>query len=134
MLHHLPTIRSLFPGHSSSLSTGTIMLDNAGGSQLPRVVIDAMREYMEKSFVQLHGDYPLSKCATAVIPRAREVVKVFLGGHEAAGEQVDDGCGDGRLRGQGKRSARRGGRGGRSRSGGSRQPLLDCWRWRCWTR
>lgn len=85
MLHHLPTIRSLFPGLSSSLSTGTIMLDNAGGSQLPRVVIDAMREYMEKSFVQLHGDYPLSKCATAVIPRAREVVKVFLGGHEAAG-------------------------------------------------
>jgi selenocysteine lyase/cysteine desulfurase len=84
-LHHLPTIRSLFPGLSPSLSAGTIMLDNAGGSQLPRVVIDAMCEYMEKSFVQLGGDYPLSKCATAVIPRAREVVKVFLGGHEAAG-------------------------------------------------
>jgi selenocysteine lyase/cysteine desulfurase len=85
MLHHLPAIRSLFPGLSPNLSSGTIMLDNAGGSQLPRCVIDAMREYMEKSFVQLHGDYPLSKCATAVIPRAREVVKVFLGGHEAAG-------------------------------------------------
>jgi selenocysteine lyase/cysteine desulfurase len=81
----LSTIRSFFPGLSSDLSTGTIMLDNAGGSQLPRCVIDAMREYMEKSFVQLGGDYPLSKCATAVIPRAREVVKVFLGGHEAAG-------------------------------------------------
>jgi len=77
----LPSIRSLFPG----LASGTIMLDNAGGSQLPRCVIDAMCEYMEKSFVQLGGDYPLSKCATAVIPRAREVVKVFLGGHEAAG-------------------------------------------------
>ncbi|MBS0188333.1 MAG: aminotransferase class V-fold PLP-dependent enzyme [Planctomycetes bacterium] len=81
----LPSIRSMFPG----LSTGTIMLDNAGGSQLPRCVIDAMREYMEKSFVQLHGDYPLSKCATAVIPRAREVVKVFLGGHESPGDRGD---------------------------------------------
>lgn len=77
----LPAIRSLFPG----LSSGTIMLDNAGGSQLPRCVIDAMREYMEHSFVQLGGDYPLSKQATAVIPRAREVVKVFVGGHEAVG-------------------------------------------------
>lgn len=46
MLHHLPTIRSLFPGLSSDPSTGTIMLDNAGGSQLPRVVIDAVRECM----------------------------------------------------------------------------------------
>lgn len=85
MLHHLPAIRSLFPGLSSSLESGTIMLDNAGGSQLPRCVIDAMREYMEHSFVQLGGDYPLSKQATAVIPRAREVVKVFVGGHEAVG-------------------------------------------------
>ncbi len=98
-LQMLPTIRSLFPGLSSDLSTGTIMLDNAGGSQLPRVVIDAMREYMEKSFVQLGGDYPLSKCATAVIPRAREVVKVFLGGHEAgggraAGSAIGAGLGD----------------------------------------
>ncbi|MBL8877114.1 MAG: aminotransferase class V-fold PLP-dependent enzyme [Phycisphaerae bacterium] len=85
MLHLLPSIRSLFPGLSSSLESGTIMLDNAGGSQLPRCVIDAMREYMEHSFVQLGGDYPLSKRATAVIPRAREVVKVFVGGHEAVG-------------------------------------------------
>ena len=83
-LYLLPAIRSHFPG----LSSGTIMLDNAGGSQLPRCVIDVMREYMEKSFVQLGGDYPLSKCATAVIPRAREVVKVFLDGHEAAGGSV----------------------------------------------
>lgn len=78
-LEHLPAIRALFPG----LSTGTVMLDNAGGSQLPRCVIDAMRKYMEHSFVQLGGDCAMSVRASTVIPRAREVVKVFLGGHEA---------------------------------------------------
>ena len=78
--HHLPAIRALFPG----LSTGTVMLDNAGGSQLPRCVIDAMRTYMERSYVQLGSDCPLSVRASTVIPRAREVVKVFLGGDEAA--------------------------------------------------
>lgn len=79
-LRHLHLIRALFP----RLSTGTIMLDNAGGSQLPRCVIDAMWECMERSFVQLGGDCAMSVRASTVIPRAREVVKVLLGGHEAA--------------------------------------------------
>lgn len=91
-IHCLPAIRKLFPG----LSTGTVMLDNAGGSQLPRCVIDAMREYMERSFVQLGGDCALSQRASTVIPRAREVVKVFLGGHEAAnGREAGTGIGRG---------------------------------------
>lgn len=94
-VQYLPAIRALFPG----LSTGTIMLDNAGGSQLPRCVIDAMREYMERSFVQLGGDCAMSKRASSVIPRAREVVKVFLGGHEAvnggtAGPAIGAGMGE----------------------------------------
>ncbi|MBX3381167.1 MAG: aminotransferase class V-fold PLP-dependent enzyme [Phycisphaeraceae bacterium] len=84
----LPSIRSHFPG----LSGETIMLDNAGGSQLPRCVIDAMRTYMEHSFVQLGADYPLSQHASRVIPRARQVVKMFLGG--GGDGEVGAGLGD----------------------------------------
>lgn len=75
------------------------MLDNAGGSQLPKCVIDAMQRYMEQSFVPLGGEFALSKHASAVIPRAREVVKVFLGAHEAVnggseGSKVGAGMGE----------------------------------------
>lgn len=91
----LPSIRSHFPG----LSGETIMFDNAGGSQLPRCVIDAMRDYLERSYVQLGADYSLSQEASKVIPRAREVVKVFVGGdskgaHTAAGSSVGAGLGE----------------------------------------
>lgn len=92
MLKLLPAIREHFP----ALSGPTMFLDNAGGSQLPRCVIDAMRRYMEGSFVQLGADYPLSRKATAVIPRAREVVKIFLNGHagKAGDEKIGGGLGD----------------------------------------
>ncbi|MGH7244654.1 MAG: aminotransferase class V-fold PLP-dependent enzyme [Phycisphaerales bacterium] len=91
----LPSIRSHFPG----LAGETVILDNAGGSQLPRCVIDAMREYLEHSYVQLGADYPLSQRASKVIPRAREVVKVFLGADAKgagtrAGSEVGAGLGD----------------------------------------
>lgn len=91
----LPSIRSHFPG----LAGETIFLDNAGGSQLPRCVIDAMRQYLERSYVQLGADYPLSQQASKVIPRAREVVKVFLGGDAKgastpAGSAVGAGLGE----------------------------------------
>lgn len=66
MLSLLPQIRAHFP----ALAGSTVFLDNAGGSQLPRCVIDAVRRYMEHSFVQLGGDYPLSQHASRFIPRA----------------------------------------------------------------
>ncbi len=92
MLALIPQIRGFFP----ALAGSTVFMDNAGGSQLPRCVIDAMRRYMETSFVQLGGDYPLSKYASQFIPRAREVVKVFLNGHagRAGDEAVGKGLGD----------------------------------------
>jgi selenocysteine lyase/cysteine desulfurase len=89
MLSLLPQIRAHFP----ALAGSTVFLDNAGGSQLPRCVIDAVRRYMEHSFVQLGGDYPLSQHASRFIPRAREVVKVFLNGH--AGRNGDETVGKG---------------------------------------
>lgn len=79
-----------------ALAGQTVFFDNAGGSQLPRCVIDAMRRYMEETFVQLHADYALSARASLVIPRAREAVKVFLNGHggNPAHSAVGAGIGD----------------------------------------
>ena len=74
MHRHSAAIRSRFP----ALAGKTVFLDNAGGSQLPRCVIDAMRRYTEETFVQLNADYLLSARASAVIPRARAVVRAFL--------------------------------------------------------
>ena len=60
MLSLLPTIRAQFP----ALSGPDTLLDNAGGSQLPLQVIDAMTRYMRETFVQLNADYETSKTAT----------------------------------------------------------------------
>ncbi len=66
-------IRDQFP----ALQSGTVFLDNAGGSQLPRCVIDAVTRYMMCDYAQLGGDYPESKRAKATVNAAHEVVRVF---------------------------------------------------------
>lgn len=76
-LHLLPQIRAQFPG----LAGPDVLMDNAGGSQLPLHVIDAMTRYMRQTFVQLGGDYETSKTASDLVRRAHEVVKVYLNGH-----------------------------------------------------
>jgi cysteine desulfurase family protein (TIGR01976 family) len=70
----IAAVRAHFP----SLSGDTIFLDNAGGSQMPRVVADAMHRYMLSSFVQTGADYAESRRASAVVRRAHDLVKVFL--------------------------------------------------------
>lgn len=70
----IAAVRTHFP----SLSGPTVFLDNAGGSQMPRVVADAMHRYMLTSFVQTGADYAESRRASAVVRRAHDVVKVFL--------------------------------------------------------
>ncbi len=77
-------VRGLFP----SLATGTAFLDNAGGSQLPAVVIDAMARYMRESFVQTGAEYDESRRAAASIARAREVVHAFLNADQAMGQII----------------------------------------------
>jgi len=76
-------IRSQFP----ALAGPTVFLDNAGGSQLPRCVIDAVRRYMEESYVQLGADYDASRRATATIARARDVARCYLNG-DGVGEVI----------------------------------------------
>lgn len=92
MLSLLPQIRAQFP----ALSGPDTLFDNAGGSQLPLQVIDAMTRYMRQTFVQLNADYETSKTATDLVRRAHEVVKVYLNGHaDAPGDEtVGKGLGD----------------------------------------
>jgi cysteine desulfurase family protein (TIGR01976 family) len=69
-------IRRAFP----ALAGPTVLLDNAGGSQVPQVVADAMREYLLRSYVQLDAPYALSQRSTATVQRAHELVTLLMNG------------------------------------------------------
>lgn len=79
----LEQVRAQFP----ALSRPTAFLDNAGGSHLPRCVIDAMARYMTEHYVQLGGDYTESLAAGANVAGAHDLVKLLLNAH-GAGEVV----------------------------------------------
>lgn len=79
----LELVRAQFP----ALSRPTAFLDNAGGSHLPRCVIDAMTRYMAENYVQLGGDYPESLAAGANVAGAHDLVKLLLNAH-GTGEVV----------------------------------------------
>lgn len=79
----LEQVRAQFP----ALLRPTAFLDNAGGSHLPRCVIDAMTRYIAENYVQLGGDYPESLAATENVAGAHDMVKLLLNAH-AVGEVV----------------------------------------------
>lgn len=62
-------------------------MDNAGGSQVPLSVIDAVRDYMLTSYVQTGADYPASKRATKNLSDAHDVVNTIMGG-EGVGRSI----------------------------------------------
>jgi selenocysteine lyase/cysteine desulfurase len=72
--------RAFFP----ALASEAVFLDNAGGSQLPGAVIDAMHRYLTTSFVQTGADYAASKAATATVKQAHEHLKTLMGVSHAA--------------------------------------------------
>lgn len=69
-------IRSQYP----ALASGFAYLENAGGSQMPRIVADSMRHYMLHTFVQLGAGYEISKKATAVVDDAHAFMNMFVNG------------------------------------------------------
>ena len=56
-------IRSQFP----TLAQDLVFLENAGGSQVPAVVADSIRDYMLSTYVQLGAGYPLSHRCTEIV-------------------------------------------------------------------
>ncbi|MCP4068890.1 MAG: cysteine desulfurase-like protein, partial [Phycisphaeraceae bacterium] len=63
---NVESVRHLFPG----LERGTVLLENAGGSQVPVFVADAIRDHLLHDYVQLGAGYPASDRATATVERA----------------------------------------------------------------
>jgi selenocysteine lyase/cysteine desulfurase len=79
------TVRAEFPALATMEETGEIFFENAGGSQLPLTVIDAVREYMLTSYVQLGAPYARSDQAGGTVQAARDFATTFVGG-EGVGE------------------------------------------------
>lgn len=75
-------IQNLAREQFSSLESDTIFLENAGGSQVPRSVVDRMRQYMSSSYVQLGAGYELSQRATATVEEARNFVRMLFNGSD----------------------------------------------------
>jgi cysteine desulfurase family protein (TIGR01976 family) len=69
-------IRARFP----ALRTPWALLENAGGSQVPREVADAIRAHMLKRYVQLGAGYPMSVAATETVDRAHAFIEELMGG------------------------------------------------------
>lgn len=70
------SIRRLFPG----LDTNTVLLENAGGSQVPVFVADAIRDHLLHDYVQLGAGYPASDRATATVERAHRFLDRYVNG------------------------------------------------------
>ena len=82
----MPTIediRAEFP----ALSGDTILLENAGGSQVPIGVVDAIRNHLLRDYCQLGAGYPASDRATETVDRAHRFMNRFAGG-EGIGKTI----------------------------------------------
>ena len=77
-------IRNHFPAIAASPD---VLLDSAGGSQLPESVIRAVSDYMRSNYVQLAADYPTSARCTEIVTRAHEMVRCFMNA-DGAGEVI----------------------------------------------
>ncbi|MBL8061321.1 MAG: aminotransferase class V-fold PLP-dependent enzyme [Chthonomonas sp.] len=72
----IAAIRSRFP----SLAQDFAFFENAGGSQLPGVVIDAMTQFMRSDYVNIGGMYPASERATKVAREAHSFLNLMFNG------------------------------------------------------
>jgi cysteine desulfurase family protein (TIGR01976 family) len=76
-------LRAQFP----SLQLPVTFMENAGGSQLPGVVIDAVQDYMRTCFVQHGAPYAISQRATQFADDAHAFTLRLFGG-EGAGHAI----------------------------------------------
>lgn len=70
----LDQIRARFP----ALDQDTLFLENAGGSQVPADVVEAMTAYLSRTYVQLGAPYALSQHCTRIVADAHEDVRVLM--------------------------------------------------------
>lgn len=68
-------VRAWFP----ALRGDHVFLENAGGSQVPHTVPEAMARYMVEDYVQLGAGYPASQRADAVVADAHGFIETLMG-------------------------------------------------------
>jgi len=78
-LPDLAAIRRCFPG----LVGDDVLLDNAGGAQVPLPVIDAIGGYLRRRYVQTGAGYARSREAGSVVSAAHAWIERLLGGEGA---------------------------------------------------
>ena len=66
-------VRSQFPAFSDPLSKDWSFFENAGGSYVPKNVIDKLVNFMTATKVQPYAEYPMSKIAGENMDRATEL-------------------------------------------------------------
>lgn len=71
----LEAIRSRFP----ALASGDVILDNPGGTQVPRAVTDRIVRYLHETNANHGGAFPTSRASDEVVAEARSAVADFLG-------------------------------------------------------
>ncbi len=64
--------------HFPALAGGTVFLENAGGSQVPACVSDAIFRYLRETYVQLGAGYPLSRRCTATVEAAHAFARTLV--------------------------------------------------------
>ena len=66
-------VRSQFPAFRDPLSKDWSFFENAGGSYVPKNVIDKLTDFMTSTKVQPYAEYPMSKIAGENMDRATEL-------------------------------------------------------------
>ncbi len=72
-------VREHFPALASCPDVlPDVLLDNAGGSQVPESVARAIADYMRSTYVQLGADYATSRRCTELVARAHAMVRCLM--------------------------------------------------------
>lgn len=72
----LTQVRTQFP----ALDQDCVFLENAGGSQVPGVVADAIHRYLTQTYVQLGAPYEIARRSTAVVDEAHAFANQLMNG------------------------------------------------------
>ena len=71
-------VRSQFPAFNDPLSKDWSFFENAGGSYVPKNVIDRLTEFMTSTKVQPYAEYPMSKIAGENMDKATELFSKMI--------------------------------------------------------
>ena len=71
-------VRSQFPAFKDPLSKDWSFFENAGGSYVPKNVIEKLTQFMTSTKVQPYADYAMSKIAGENMDRATELFAIMI--------------------------------------------------------